>query len=347
MRRAIRQGTVNLRYLMTVQRAGKVYHYVRIKGHPLVAMPEAPLDSPKFLKAYADAIDAAGKGEKPIGGTIRAMIIAYLGSDQFRALSAAYRHVLRRECDEITAQAQNAMASHLRDEHIRADLAALDPHKSRARQKAWRQLCGWALTAGYLSMDPSAGIKRKAIPKSDGHLPWTDDDIDRYRARWPIGSVPRAAMELMLWTGARISDAVLIGSGMIDRQGVLVFRQHKTGDMAYVPWTCALPAYAVGLEPDRAIMHESIAPLAGHPTFLATSQGGTRSSKALGTLIITSAKEAGVSKSAHGLRKTRAVMLAEAGATSHQIAAWTGHHSLSEVEHYTRSMSRKSAVMGA
>lgn len=54
-------------------------------------------------------------------------------------------------------------------------------------------------------------------------------------------------------------------------------------------------------------MHESIAPLAGHSTFLATSQGGTRSSKALGTLIITSAKEADVSKSAHGLRKTRAV----------------------------------------
>lgn len=38
--------------------------------------------------------------------------------------------------------------------------------------------------------------------------------------------------------------------------------------------------------------------------------------------------------------------LAEAGASAHQIAAWTGHESLSEVEDYTRTAARRAAVMG-
>jgi integrase len=45
--------------------------------------------------------------------------------------------------------------------------------------------------------------------------------------------------------------------------------------------------------------------------------------------------------SAHGLRKACATALAEAGATSHEIAAVTGHQSLEEIERYTRTAERK------
>ena len=38
----------------------------------------------------------------------------------------------------------------------------------------------------------------------------------------------------------------------------------------------------------------------------------------------------------HGLRKNAAQALAELGCTSHQIAAITGHATLSMVEHYTK-----------
>jgi len=37
---------------------------------------------------------------------------------------------------------------------------------------------------------------------------------------------------------------------MVDRGGVLAFRQSKTGDMAFVPWTCAPPACAADMEAD-------------------------------------------------------------------------------------------------
>ena len=39
----------------------------------------------------------------------------------------------------------------------------------------------------------------------------------------------------------------------------------------------------------------------------------------------------------HGLRATCATRLAYARATPHQIMAWTGHKSLSQVQHYTRA----------
>lgn len=93
-------------------------------------------------------------------------------------------------------------------------------------------------------------------------------------------------------------------------------------------------------------MHAAIAPLADHMTFLATSKGGARTSTGLGTLIRESARAAGVAKSAHGLRKCRAIALAEAGATVHQIAAWTGHATLKEIDRYTRRADRRRAVMG-
>jgi integrase len=83
-----------------------------------------------------------------------------------------------------------------------------------------------------------------------------------------------------------------------------------------------------------------------HPTFLATEYGTTRSAKSIGGVVRGAAHEAGIPKSAHGLRKYRATQLAHAGATPHQIGAWTGHESLKEIEHYTKSMDRRAAVLG-
>ncbi|MCJ7871677.1 tyrosine-type recombinase/integrase [Phaeobacter sp. J2-8] len=152
---------------------------------------------------------------------------------------------------------------------------------------------------------------------------------------------------LLHWTGARISDAVLIGPGMVGRDGVLAYRQGKTGGAAYVPWTCALPDYAKGMEPDRDMMHRALAAMQQEQmTLLATARGVTRSDKALGTMIREAAIDAKVAKTAHGLRKSRAVSLAESGATTLQIGAWTGHTTLKEISHYTESMDRRRAVTG-
>lgn len=344
MRRTV-GAVVTLRHVQTLHKGGKVYRYMRVPGKPRVRLPDLDPSDPSFIAAYLAALgDDAPKPRAPVG-SIAAMIEAFITSDRFLRLSASYRRVIRRHADAIRDIAQDAKAAHLRADHIRKDIASLPPHVAKQRLKAWRLVCSFGAETMLIPSDPSETVKAKAAPKTEGHQPWTRDEIEAFRAHWPIGTVQRRAFELLFWTGARISDAVRLGPGMIDRDGVLTYRQAKTGDPAHVPWSCPLPAYATAMEADRQIMHEALSgPLA--MTFLATAQGRARSHKALGGVIGEAARKIGIEKSAHGLRKARAVALAEAGATAHGIGAWTGHRTLAEVQHYTDAADRKRAVMG-
>src|ERR1700738_1038306 len=56
---------------------------------------------------------------------------------------------------------------------------------------------------------------------------------------------------------------------------------------------------------------------------------------------------AGISKAAHGLRKAGATRLAEHGCTDHEIMAWGGWSTLSEVQRYTKAANRKRLAMQA
>lgn len=350
MRRQIWEGTVTLEHIQTIRtKSGRVYRYLRIPSLARVKLPDLPLDHPEFLAAYAAARSAAPRKAHFAAGTIGALCEAYLRSERFLANAPTYRKSLRRHIDAIREQAEDAKAAHLRPEDIADDLAALKPNVAGHRLRAWRQLCAFATdpSVRLLKADPSKGIAKPRAPKTDGHPPWALSEITKFRARWPIGTVARACFELIYWTGARISDAVTVGPGMVGRDGVLAFRQQKTGEEAFVPWRCPLPGYAEAMSEDRETMHAALACLAGQMTFLATQGGRTRSHKALGTLIAEAAREAKITnRSAHGLRKSRAMELAEAGATTHQIAAWTGHQSLSEVQHYTEAADRRRAVRG-
>ena len=44
-----------------------------------------------------------------------------------------------------------------------------------------------------------------------GYHNWTDDEIDQYRARHSVGTMARAALEIMLWTAQRGGDAHRFG----------------------------------------------------------------------------------------------------------------------------------------
>jgi integrase/recombinase XerD len=337
---------VTLRHVQTVRKGGKVYRYLRVPGRDRVRLPDVEPAHPDFLAAYLAALDAK-PAPKRRPGTIAAAVEAYLRSAAHEALSPDYRRLIRKEAEAIAARGGDARAADLRARHIGADLAPLTPFRARNRLAAWRYVCGHAAQIGMLTDNPASEVKPKKLPKSDGFPPWTADEIERFRAHWPAGTVQRLAFELLFWTGCRIGDAVKLGPQHVARDGVLEFAQSKTGNPACVPWTCALPAYAAGMEADRDAMHAAIAAHpSGHLTWLATAWGRPRSAPGLGNLMTAAAQAAGLAKSAHGLRKARSVALAEAGATAHQISAWTGHETLREVARYTRAADRRRAVIG-
>lgn len=341
MRSDIRGGrgkagrTVTLPYLHVVNRGDRVHLAFR-RGGVRIPLPSLPLTDPEFLAAYAAARGAYDKAHAAPDGGLGRLCVAAMASRRWKALRASYRAVLRPHIEAIRADYGKAKLAHMKPQHIRADLDSLS--NPAPRFKAWRFICA------DLDDNPTTGLKRPSQPTTDGNIPWSASDIAAFRARWPIGTVARAAMELLFWTGARIGDAVRLGPGMVDPDGVLTYRQAKTGDKAHAPWSCAVPAFADLA--DRQMMHDALAPFAGDMVFL-PAHGRARSVKGFGTFLAKAARTAGLDRSAHGLRKARAVALAEGGATTHQIAAWTGHHSLREVEHYTRESDRRRAVMGA
>ncbi|MCG6902854.1 MAG: tyrosine-type recombinase/integrase [Rhodobacter sp.] len=320
--------------------------YFRRKGHPLVKLPDPPHNDPKFLAAYAAAAEAAPATRRAPLGSISGLIEAAIASDRYLSRSKVYRATLRRHFEAIKEQAGTAPAMHLLDRHIRADVErSINPTD---RRKAWRFLCDFGVADGVLDKNPSQGVEAPRKPATEGFPPWAHQELEAFRARWKIGTTKRAAFELLHWTGLRIGDAVKIGPGHIDRRGVLVYSQSKVKKPAYIPWTAALPASVAECAPDRDFMHRALDALnIRQMAFLATTNGASRSEKWLGNMIREAAREAGVAKSAHGLRKSRGIALAEAGLSAHGIMSWLGHQTLKEAQHYTEEADRWRAVMGA
>jgi integrase/recombinase XerD len=347
VRRGIRGQAVTLRGLWIHPRDGTPFYRSRKGGQTvLVRLPEGlPFDHPDFVTAWARAA-GAGRSDPPPApvGTIASLWRAALDSREAAEWSTSFRGTISRHAAAICAARGKLPARGIRDRHIEKDVAeAVDP---LARHKAWRFWGKWGKRHCYLASDPAESIARPKIKPTEGYPPWFEPDIAAFRARHAIGTVPRAAMELMHFAGCRVSDAVLIGPQHIGRDGVLAYRQRKTGQMAYCPWSCTLPPFAAHLEADRAMMMQALAPFGGHLTFLATQAGRTRSDKGLTTLMGAACNDAGIAQSSHGLRKWRAIDLVEHGATSPQTGAWTGHHTLAEIERYIRARDRRNAVIG-
>jgi integrase/recombinase XerD len=80
-----------------------------------------------------------------------------------------------------------------------------------------------------------------------------------------------------------------------------------------------------------------------HQTYITTSQGKPRSKYGLGNDFARWATEAGLPAPCrlHGLKKGGMRRLAEAGGTAHELMAFSGHKTLTEVQRYTTDADRK------
>jgi integrase len=146
---------------------------------------------------------------------------------------------------------------------------------------------------------------------------------------------PRLALALLLYTAQRRSDVVVMGRQHV-RDGVLIVRQGKTGRLVEIPIHSTLAEILAGTPSE-------------HLTFLTTGAGKPFSAAGFGNLFREWCDEAALPQhcSAHGLRKAACRRLAEAGCTEHQIAAISGHLSLSEIQRYTRAASRAKMARAA
>lgn len=336
-----------MRGLWIQPRDGRAFYRTRKGGKvKLVPLPDLPHDHPDFIAAWAEAAREGKPREKPKAGSIQSTWNAMQASDLYARWTTVYRAKIARQFTAICAKGGHVAARAIRDAHITKDVAEAPSPGDRLR--AWRAWGAWCKERGIIAEDPARTVRLPRMAKAKGeigHRRWTADEIERFRARWEIGSVPRAMFEILHFLGCRISDACKVGPQHVDADGVLVIRQGKTGECAYVPWSCALPAYA--RESDRQLCKDAVAPFVGQLLFLPARDGRARSVKSATQMMLKACAAAEVTATSHGLRKHRSASIIEHGGSAAAASAWTGHISRKIAEHYQREYDRKAAVMGA
>lgn len=321
---------VRLPGLKIYRAKGNLYVYHRASG---IRLPHP--DDPGFLDAY----QAAQRAPKPVSrrDTLAAAIDAWRKSDAFNALAPATQQWMWRVAAKLADQYGHLKAADIKARHIQRDIDAKTPQAANNRLKVWRSVLKLAKRNGLVAENEAANAEKQSVGRVAGFVPWSREEVARYRDRWRPKTPQRIAMEVIYWTGARVVDARTLGSHQIDADGYLAFRQAKTGVTCTMP-VLRLPEWMQALSGDHQHLLASLP--TGH--WIVTATGQPRTQKGLSQWLAASAREAGlIDRTAHGLRKSRAIALAEAGFTTMQLRAWIGHEDLDSLDIYVRDASKK------
>ncbi len=310
-------------------RHGKQRYYYRRAGRQL-PLPGEP-GEPKFMRAYEDAA-ANFTTDKPsetkvAAGTFDALAASYYRSPQFLSTSRDTQRTYRFAIDRWREKNGAKRVTHLERRHVMEHLAERfengGPEAANQLRKVLKILCRFAMDNDWRRDDPTVGVRRYK-PKGEGFTPWSEDDIAKFLERWGAGTRERLALCLLLYLGQRRGDTVRMG------------RQHRTADTIRVTQSKTGTQLTIALHPELKAVLDALPN--DNLTYLTTMFGKPFSAAGFGNWFRDTCNAAGLKTlSAHGLRKSAARRLAEAGCSTKQIASITGHKSLSEVERYTAS----------
>jgi integrase len=318
--------TFRLRYVQAwVDADGRVHRYFRRPGYKRIPLPGL-LGSADFMAAYQgalaqDAEPIGAKRSKP--GTVAAVVAAYLDSTLHFGSRAKGTQIMRRTIlERFREQYGDHPIASMPQKFIAAVLNKKKPHAARNWLKTLRALCQFAIEQQFMREDPTRGIKLPSV-KSAGHHTWTDDEIAQFEATHPIGSKARLALGLLLYTAQRRGDVIEMGMQHI-RNGAVVLRQKKTSKPMIIPIRPELQAILDGT-PSK------------HLTLLVTKSGQPYRPHDFTEQFRKWCDDAGLPKRCrvHGLRKAACRRMAEAGYSANEIAAWSGHATLTEIRRYT------------
>jgi integrase len=188
----------------------------------------------------------------------------------------------------------------------------------------------WAVDREWIEHSPVTRIK--ALPS--GHLrAWTREEADAAETKLPAHLV--RVVILARYTGQRRGDLCTMGWSAYDGATIRLVQQ-KTGAPLVLPVHPSLKA-ALDTWPRMAA------------TVLTDAKDRPWKPLDLSHALPNALVRIGLSNdlNVHGLRKLAAAELADAGCSMHEIAAVTGHKSLSMVQLYTRSADQERLASAA
>lgn len=312
----------------------KVYCYHAVSGKPL------PLPgTPGFDEAVRlAALPAAPRVQKQ---TIAGLITAFcLDVRHTHERSAATRKTYERTFSLLNTHYGQREVETITREDIEAihRTIAYSPSFTNQFISNCNSLFEFAEMKKIIQPWQRPNLKRMKLETGE-YATWEPDDIERFLAQEMLDYV-RHAFLLGFYTGQRISD-VLSMEWKHWKRGIISVSQIKTGARVWVPCHPNLEAMLTEIRAKNpasnfivAVNRETVR--TGYDTF---NNQFSKTKKRAGL--------AGKDYPFHGLRKTAACMLYEAGCDVAEIRSITGHASLAMVEHYIREAKAKALAESA
>jgi integrase len=326
------------------------YYFRRpgMKAVPLLGIPGGVEFMAAYHAALAQAKDNATANapteigaSRTVPGTVDALVAAYYRSVAWRNdLSEDSRKNRKYIIERFREQHGSKRVTLLRRDHFDKMLAEMPVRLGTKWQ--WLKVIRALMRSGIPAMikdDPTAGITVKGARKTEGHHTWEPQEIERYRAHWPLGTMQRLVLEFALETFSRRGEIARLGPQHIHRKDgdwwIKIERTHGSRDVD-IPMTDELLAAVRAMK-------------VGHLTYVHGQNGKPLSKGALGTYFRRWVAAAGLPRrcTLHGLKKSGMVALAMAGATAPEFMAGSGHRDIRVAQHYIEKAFAQPELAGA
>ncbi|MGD0563064.1 MAG: tyrosine-type recombinase/integrase [Roseiarcus sp.] len=322
-------------------KTGKRVFYFRRPRGPRVRLPDDP-NSREFREAYEIALEGShvrGKvrASTRTPGTFDWLIEKYLESMSFarKAKSTQYASRLAIERYIRDDDLGHRRFCDLRRDHVEKMMTkrASTPGAANDLVKKIRSLMNFAIQNGWIDKDPTAGIEKF---KAGEHHTWTEEEIAQFEEQWPVGTRERTAFALFLYTGQRLGDVCEMVWADIEQNAKVRVAQNKTKAKLTIPLHSELRA-ALSATPKE------------HVSILTTNFGRPFTDKGFGNWMADRIAMAGLPDRCvtHGLRKAASRRMAEAGCTTKEIMAITGHRTSRMVDLYTKDAEQEGMAISA
>lgn len=204
-------------------------------------------------------------------------------------------------------------------------LAKLTTAVSANWLKTLRPAFALAARQGIIPEDPLLSVKPRRH-RTKGFRAWTREELDAFRAAYPVGTEERLIFDVALWTCQGRQEVARMGWQHV-RDGMIYTTRGKTG----TPAVCVI-------EPELV---ESLRIAEGRMMFIHSARGKPHSPEGLGNRFRSICDAIGLAGlSMHGLRKAGLIMHAENGCTEQMLMAIAGHLSSAEAAYYVRAANR-------
>lgn len=320
------------------------------KGGKQVYMKTIP-DQPGFdaeLKALME--DAPAVQNKHIHRSVNDGLARYYRCGDFAAKGGpADKRRRRGLLESFRRDFGNDLVSDFTFEHIEAILIARTAKRVNdkgrvvggevaavALRKQLRRFFAHMKKLGWITTNPVEEAEKIGKNKISGRHTWTEEQIAQYKARHPLGTKARLALEIFLWTWQRRGDARLFGPKHIVNDKIMFTASKNAAELAQP------------LAPDLRRAIEAM-PAIGIKTFLVTEYGQPFTVDGFGNWFAARCDEAGLPPEcrAHGLRKAGGRRGAQAHVSQQGLKAVGGWKGDQEVAIYTAAVEQEGLAVDA